>query len=144
MNWVVSLSKLVPINSMLRCAQFGGVTPMIKGCPGFASWRRRQRLPKPSPTRLPMRLEMMTLTARMVESLLGPFETEQLVSEIVTTAAKNLQAEICSLWLVDASGKLRLADGVGFSTKGQGRPEQTYHLPTSDVDDSEIEGITAW
>ncbi len=87
--------------------------------------------------------KLIQVPARMVAELLGPFETKQLVSEIVKTAAESLHAEICSLWLVDPSGRrLHLADGYGFSTEA--RREQTYTLSSKDAPDDEIDGITAW
>ncbi len=86
---------------------------------------------------------LIQVPATLVAALLRPFDPRQQVSEIVKTVANTLHAEICSLWLVDPSGRqLRLADGFGFSTEA--RAEQVYYLPDPDVPDKDIKGITAW
>ncbi|MCP4676334.1 MAG: GAF domain-containing sensor histidine kinase [Deltaproteobacteria bacterium] len=91
----------------------------------------------------PHEKRLIGVPAKMVEALLGPYETKELVSEIVKTVAEGLHAEICSLWLVDANEKeLRLADGYGFSTEA--RSEVTYSLTSAYAADRDIEGITAW
>ena len=92
----------------------------------------------------PHEQRLIEVPARMVTALLGPFETRQLVSEIVKKVAEGLHAEICSLWLVHTTGtgrELRLADGYGFSTEA--RAEQTYQLPVGLGAEAEVEGITA-
>jgi signal transduction histidine kinase len=86
---------------------------------------------------------LIGVPAKMVAALTGPFDPSQLVSEIVKTVAEMMQAEICSLWLVDPNGKeLRLADRYGFSAESTG--EQSYQLSDPNVPDDEIDGITAW
>ena len=84
---------------------------------------------------------------RFTEELVRTHDPEQLTQDIVNTTAKNLKAELCSLWGVDvdASGRyLALKASYGFRRK----PEQVprYRLPdeVDDVKDEEIEGMTAW
>lgn len=85
---------------------------------------------------------LMQVPTQMVEALLRPFESTQLVNEIVKTVADRLHAEICSLWIVDPGGKeLSLADGYGFPTETR---RQTYQMSDPAVQDEEIDGITAW
>jgi signal transduction histidine kinase len=87
--------------------------------------------------------KLIQVPAQLVRALLSPFDPKQLLREIVKEIAHSLPAEICSLWLVDPSGKeLRLADGYGFSTEA--RVKQTYQLAEPNVPDKEIDGITAW
>jgi signal transduction histidine kinase len=86
---------------------------------------------------------LIQVPAKLVAALLGPFDPKQLTNEIVKTVADSVQAEICSLWRVDAGGKeLRLADSVGFSTEA--RSQQTYRLAPATADPKKIDGITAW
>ena len=91
----------------------------------------------------PREQRLIQVPAKMVARLLQPFEPQRLVSEIVKAVAENLHAEICSLWLIDSTGKqLRLADGFGFSTKAQA--ELIYIVADATADDNDIDGITAW
>ncbi|MGD8453248.1 MAG: GAF domain-containing protein [Phycisphaerae bacterium] len=91
----------------------------------------------------PHEQRLIRVPAKMVAALLQPFEPRRLINEIVKAVAENLHAEICSLWLVDPSGKeLHLADGVGFRIEAQSY--HVYHLRDPSVPNGEIEGITAW
>ncbi len=87
--------------------------------------------------------ELIQGPAEMVESLLRPLDPTQSVSEIVEKVAQTVDAEICSLWLVDHSeSELRLADGYGFNMDERG---QTYALVDAQEGDEKcIDGITAW
>jgi len=81
--------------------------------------------------------------ARLSRALLRPFDTQQLTREIVATTAETLNAEVCSLWLVDATGT-RLVHQANFGFKGRESEVPEYPIDIEAGNDSEIPGITAW
>lgn len=85
---------------------------------------------------------LIDVPVKMVSALLKPYDPNQLITEIVKTVKNLLNAEICSLWMVDTSGKkLHLAHGEGFEISNR---SETYDLIDSTASDKEIDGITAW
>ena len=82
--------------------------------------------------------------ARLSEALVRPFETAQLAQHIVDVTADILNAQVCSLWLVDDTGTM-LQHQANSGFRGQAGQVPTYRI---DVDpkeaDFEIKGITAW
>jgi signal transduction histidine kinase len=81
--------------------------------------------------------------ARLSQALVQPFETEKLTQDIVNTIAETLNAEVCSLWLVDQTGNSleHQADSGFRGKKGQ---VPSYTIGGLYKDDASIEGITAW
>jgi signal transduction histidine kinase len=87
--------------------------------------------------------KLIKVPFQLVAALLDPSDPKQLLQELVRGVAETLNAEICSLWLVDSgASNLRLAEGYGFSTEP--RSTQTYRLAPESARDEEIDGITAW
>ena len=67
---------------------------------------------------------------RLSGALVRPFETEKLTQEIVDTTAEMLNAEVCSLWVVDRTGrKLVHQANHGFG----GRKRALSHHPTGTI-----------
>jgi hypothetical protein len=81
--------------------------------------------------------------ARLSEALVGPFDTVQLMQEIVNKTADTLNAEVCSLWLVDEDGQF-LVHQANFGFAGEKGGVPRYRIDVAPKDDKEIAGITAW
>jgi len=91
----------------------------------------------------PHERRLIEAPARFAEELLHPFETHELVQKIVERTAEILNAEVCTLWLVNPDRQgLRIEAYHGF--EGPKEKFQTYSLNWDAKIDKEIEGITAW
>jgi len=87
----------------------------------------------------------------IAEQFLQPIlDPGSLYQTIVDTAADVLQAEICSLWIVDQLRR-SLYLGAAHGVKGSDPPSgsqaseaPTYEVNWNEKDDTRIEGVTAW
>lgn len=88
-------------------------------------------------------LRLIDAPARLSEALVGPFDTVQLMQEIVNKTADTLNAEVCSLWLVDEGGQY-LVHQANFGFAGEKTGVPRYRIDIAPRNDAEIAGITAW
>jgi len=86
---------------------------------------------------------LIEVPADLADALVRPFETAELTDKIVGMTAETLDAKVCSLWLVDESGRnLRHQASRGFAGAPKDMPE--YLIYPDSASDKEIKGITAW
>ncbi|MHA2032968.1 MAG: GAF domain-containing protein, partial [Candidatus Kariarchaeaceae archaeon] len=91
----------------------------------------------------PHERRLIEAPALFAETMLSPFETHELVQQIVKKTAEILNAEICTLWLVHPDRKeLRIEAYHGFESSKE--KFHTYSLNWDAQKDEEIDGITAW
>jgi signal transduction histidine kinase len=86
---------------------------------------------------------LIEVPAKLADALVRPFETAQLMQEIVDITAETLDAKVCSLWLVDEGGRnLIHRASRGFAGPLEGVPP--YRISPAPKEDKDIKGITAW
>jgi signal transduction histidine kinase len=86
--------------------------------------------------------KLIEAPARLVGALVRSFEPDPLTEEIVKSTAQELDAEICSLWVVDPTGRFLVPKAYhGFRAPGE---VPRYRVDIYPEEDREIEGITAW
>jgi len=85
---------------------------------------------------------LIEVPATLADALVRPFDTAELTDKIVGMTAETLDAKVCSLWLVDESGKLHHKASRGFAGAPTEMPD--YLIYPDAAEDKEIKGITAW